>query len=100
MDMDTKDVLEYLQMALRSVGAEVTSPWFYFQVGVVLAGAGIAFASGAAIRSRVDTMSETTHTHAAASEWRAATVNRVAASISIATAPSARQRSTRAGSGS
>jgi small-conductance mechanosensitive channel len=54
MDMDTKDVLEYLQMALRSIGAEVTSPWFYFQVGVVLAGAGIAFASGAAIRSRVD----------------------------------------------
>jgi small-conductance mechanosensitive channel len=54
MDMDTKDVLEYLQAALRSVGAEVTSPWFYFQVGVVLAGAGIAFASGAAIRSRVD----------------------------------------------
>jgi len=55
MDMDTKDVLEFLQMTLLSVGAEVTSPWFYFQVGVVLAGAGIAFASGAAIRSRVDT---------------------------------------------
>ncbi len=54
MDMDTKDVLEYLQAALRSVGAEVTSPWFYFQVGVVLAGAGIAYASGAAIRSRVN----------------------------------------------
>src|SRR5262249_40122249 len=54
MEMDTKDALEYLQAALRSVGAEVTSPWFYFQVGVVLAGAGIAFASGAAIRARVD----------------------------------------------
>jgi small-conductance mechanosensitive channel len=54
MDMDTKDVLEYLQAVLRSVGAEVTSPWFYFQVGVVLAGAGLAFAAGAAIRSRVD----------------------------------------------
>jgi small-conductance mechanosensitive channel len=54
MDMDTKDVLEFIQSLLRSVGAEVTSPWFYFQVGVVLAGAGIAFASGAAIRSRVD----------------------------------------------
>jgi small-conductance mechanosensitive channel len=54
MDMDTKDVLEYLQAALRSVGAEVSSPWFYFQVGVVLAGAGIAVASGAAIRARVD----------------------------------------------
>jgi small-conductance mechanosensitive channel len=54
MDMDIKDVLEFIQSLLRSVGAEVTSPWFYFQVGVVLAGAGIAFGSGAAIRSRVD----------------------------------------------
>ena len=53
MDMGTRDVLEYLQMALRSVGAEVTSPWLYFQVGVVLAGAGISLAAGAAIRSRV-----------------------------------------------
>src|ERR1700760_2271150 len=55
MDMDTKDVLEYLQAALRSVGAEVTSPWFSFQIGVVLAGAGIAYAIGAAIRARGDT---------------------------------------------
>ena len=54
MDMATKDVLEYLQSAASSVGAEVTSPWFYFQIGVVLAGAGIALAAGAAIRSRVD----------------------------------------------
>ena len=38
MDMDTKDVLEYLRMALLSIGAEITSPWFYFQVGVVVAG--------------------------------------------------------------
>jgi small-conductance mechanosensitive channel len=55
MDMDIKDVLEYLQMALRSVGAEVRSPWFFFQIGVVLAGAGIAYAIGATIRARVDT---------------------------------------------
>ena len=54
MEMDIKDALEYLQSGLRSVGAEVTSPWFYFQVGVVLAGAGIAYAAGAAIRARVD----------------------------------------------
>ena len=27
-----------------SVGAEVTSPWFYLQLGLILAGAGIAFA--------------------------------------------------------
>jgi small-conductance mechanosensitive channel len=54
MDMDTKDVLEFLQSLLRSAGAEVTSPWFFFQIGVVLAGAGIAYAIGAAIRARVD----------------------------------------------
>lgn len=54
MDFDLNDVLTALQTAARSVGAEVTSPWFYLQFGLVLAGAGIAFASGAAIRSRVD----------------------------------------------
>jgi hypothetical protein len=31
----------------RSLGAEVTSPWFYLQLGLMLAGAGIAFAIGA-----------------------------------------------------
>ncbi len=55
MDMDIKDVLEFIQSALRSAGAEITSPWFFFQIGVVLAGAGIAYAIGAAIRARVDT---------------------------------------------
>jgi small-conductance mechanosensitive channel len=54
MDVDTKNVLEFLQSAARSVGAEVTSPWFYFQIGVVLIGAGIAYGAGAGIRSRVD----------------------------------------------
>jgi small-conductance mechanosensitive channel len=55
MDVDLKDILDFLQGAARSVGAEVTSPWFYFQVGVVLMVAGTAFGAGAAIRSRVDT---------------------------------------------
>jgi small-conductance mechanosensitive channel len=50
--MDMKDILEFLQAGARSVGAEVTSPWFYLQLGLVMAGAGIAFAAGAAIRSR------------------------------------------------
>ena len=35
-------------------GAEVASPWFYLQFGVMLAGAGLAFAIGAAIRARID----------------------------------------------
>ena len=38
----------------RSLGAEVTSPWFYLQFGLILAAAGIAYAADAAIRARVD----------------------------------------------
>jgi small-conductance mechanosensitive channel len=52
--MDLNEIIELLQSAARSVGAEVTSPWFYLQLGLILAGAGIAFAAGAAIRSRID----------------------------------------------
>jgi hypothetical protein len=32
----------------------VTSPWFYLQFGMVLTGAGISFAAGAAMRPRTD----------------------------------------------
>src|SRR5262249_55404723 len=39
---------------LRSVGAEVASPWFYLQFGLILAATGIAWAVDTAIRSRVD----------------------------------------------
>jgi small-conductance mechanosensitive channel len=52
--MELSDILDFLHASARSVGAEVTSPWFYLQLGLVLAGAGIAFAAGAAIRARVD----------------------------------------------
>ena len=45
--MDLNDIIEFLHSAARSVGAEVTSPWFYLQLGLILAGAGIAFAAGA-----------------------------------------------------
>jgi len=55
MDMEFKQTVEAVQMALRSVGAEVASPWFYLQFGLILAGAGIAFATNAAIRARFDT---------------------------------------------
>src|SRR5277367_470296 len=57
LTMDMNDILDFLYSTARSVGAEVTSPWFYLQIGLVLAGAGIAFAAGAGIRSRVDTAS-------------------------------------------
>jgi small-conductance mechanosensitive channel len=52
--MDPNDITEFLHSAARSVGAEVTSPWFYLQLGLILAGAGIAYGAGAAIRSRID----------------------------------------------
>src|SRR6202048_1250693 len=52
--MDLTDISEFVLSAARSVGAEVTSPWFYLQLGLILAVAGIAFAASAAIRARVD----------------------------------------------
>jgi small-conductance mechanosensitive channel len=52
--MDPNDITEFLHTAARSVGAEVASPWFYLQLGLMLAAAGIALAAGAAIRSRID----------------------------------------------
>ncbi|MEA2896639.1 MAG: hypothetical protein QOJ84_2254 [Bradyrhizobium sp.] len=52
--MELGEFYELLQGGARSVGAEVTSPWFYLQLGLILAGAGIAFGAGAAVRSRVD----------------------------------------------
>jgi small-conductance mechanosensitive channel len=51
MDLDLNTLLDDLHMAARSVGAEVTSPWFYLQVGLILAAAGLAFAAGAAVRA-------------------------------------------------
>jgi small-conductance mechanosensitive channel len=52
--MDLSDVFDFLHAAARSVGAEVTSPWFYLQLGLIMTAAGIAFAADRTIRSRVD----------------------------------------------
>jgi small-conductance mechanosensitive channel len=57
MDVNLKDLLETTQTALRAVGAEVASPWFYLQFGVILAAAGIALAINATIQARIDTAS-------------------------------------------
>ncbi|WP_175068519.1 mechanosensitive ion channel family protein, partial [Bradyrhizobium uaiense] len=54
MDMSWKDVLESIQLAARSVGAEVASPWFYLQFGIILAAAGLAYAADTAIHARVN----------------------------------------------
>ncbi len=55
MDLnDLNDIIDFLHATARSVGAEVTSPWFYLQFGLILAAAGIAFAADRGIRARVD----------------------------------------------
>jgi small-conductance mechanosensitive channel len=57
MDMDIKDVLDFLHTAARSVGAELTSPWLYLQLGLALAAAGIAFAVARGVRAHIETSS-------------------------------------------
>jgi small-conductance mechanosensitive channel len=52
--MDMNEIHTWLIAAARSVGAEITSPWFYLQLGVIIAATGLAFAAGAAVRSKVD----------------------------------------------
>src|SRR5665213_2797079 len=52
--MDASDIIDFLHASARSAGAEVTSPWFYLQFGLMLAAAGIAFAADATIRARID----------------------------------------------
>jgi small-conductance mechanosensitive channel len=52
--MDLNDIVEFLQTAARSVGAEIASPWFYLQLGLILAAAGLSYAVGAAVRAKVD----------------------------------------------
>src|ERR1700738_1163150 len=54
MDLNLTDILDVLHAVARSVGAEVASPWFYLQLGLILAGAGISLAASAAIRARID----------------------------------------------
>src|SRR5690349_11261080 len=52
--MDLNDIVEFLHTAARSVGAEVASPWFYLQLGLILTAAGIGLAVDAAVRATVD----------------------------------------------
>ncbi|HEY3030364.1 MAG TPA: mechanosensitive ion channel domain-containing protein [Bradyrhizobium sp.] len=54
MTMDLNEIAELLHSAARSVGAEVTSPWFYLQLGLIVVGAGMALGVGTAIRARID----------------------------------------------
>jgi small-conductance mechanosensitive channel len=53
--MDLSDIIEYLRMVARSVGAEISSPFFYLQFGLILTAAGIALAANAALQARINT---------------------------------------------
>jgi hypothetical protein len=59
MDMDLKTFTEFVQTTAHNVGAEISSPWFYLQFGLILAAAGIAYAAEAAVRTRLDLTSLT-----------------------------------------
>ena len=52
--MDLNDIIDYLRMVARSVGAEISSPFFYLQFGLLLVSAGIAFAANATFQTRVN----------------------------------------------
>jgi small-conductance mechanosensitive channel len=52
--MDLNDIIDYLRTVARSVGAEISSPFFYLQFGLILIAAGIAFAANTALQARVD----------------------------------------------
>ena len=53
--MDLSDIIDYLRMVARSVGAEISSPFFYLQFGLILTAAGIALVANAALQGRVNT---------------------------------------------
>ncbi|HLI98256.1 MAG TPA: mechanosensitive ion channel domain-containing protein [Bradyrhizobium sp.] len=57
MAMNLNNLIEYLRTMARPVGAEMSSPWFYLQFGLILIAAGMALAAGAALRSRFDATS-------------------------------------------
>lgn len=52
--MEWVDLQQALSAAIRSAEIYVTSPWFYVQVGIILAAAGMALASASFLRARVD----------------------------------------------
>ena len=51
---DLHEVIDTILNALRSVGAELTWEWFWYQIGLLLIAAGLASILAAIMRSRVD----------------------------------------------
>lgn len=55
MDLDLNGVIDYLRTVARSAGAEISSPFFYLQFGLILTAAGIALIANTAFQKRIDT---------------------------------------------
>jgi small-conductance mechanosensitive channel len=51
---DLNDIYAMIETALRSVGAEISWAWFYYQVGLLLVAAGLARLLAAIVRPRID----------------------------------------------
>jgi small-conductance mechanosensitive channel len=51
---DLNDLYAMIETALRSVGAEISWAWFYYQVGMLLVAAGLARLLAAVVRPRID----------------------------------------------
>lgn len=47
------DIHDLVSKAIRAVGTEISSPWFYLQVGIIVGGAGIALGCATAIRANM-----------------------------------------------
>lgn len=52
--MTWDDIQQGLQTAVQSAGAYLVSPWFYLQVGVIIAAAAISLVSAKILRARFD----------------------------------------------
>ncbi|MCG6206646.1 mechanosensitive ion channel [Rhodopseudomonas sp. HC1] len=52
--IDLTQAYEALLGAASSIGAEFTSPWFYTQLGMIIAALGVGHGGGALIKARVD----------------------------------------------
>src|SRR5689334_22576882 len=51
---DLHDAIDAILNAFRSVGAELTWAWFWYQIGLLLIAAGLARILAVIVRSRVD----------------------------------------------
>lgn len=51
--MPWADIHDLLGGINRTVRAEISSPWLYAQIGIILAGAGLALGFATAIRGRI-----------------------------------------------